>query len=221
MGIEHFLETWGYVAVLLLTFLSTMGLPVGSEAAIIYGGVLASGQIPHEPHHLQLVVVIVVAWLGEQIGSYAGYGIGYFGGRPLVDRVGKYVLLTHRDLDRAEAWLDRRGDPFVFFGRLIPLVRSFVSLAAGLGEMSVRKFAIFTAAACAIWVTALGILGYSLGSSYQRVLKAFSDAGYVAAGLVVIAIVLLFAHRIRVLRSERSGSPSRTGKVPAHRRRSP
>lgn len=217
MGIEHFLESWGYLAVFALTFLSTMGLPVGSEAAILYGGVLASGQIPNEPHHLQLVVVIVVAWLGEQVGSYAGYTIGYFGGRPLVDRLGKYVLLTHKDLDRAEAWLDRRGDPFVFFGRLIPLIRSFVSLAAGLGEMAVGKFAIFTAAACAIWVTALGILGYSLGSSYQRVLKAFSDAGYVAGALVVIAVVILFAHRIRVLRSERGTASS---KVPAHRRRS-
>ena len=108
---EHFLETWGYLAVFVLSFVSAMGLPVGAEVALIYGGVLASGQIPGEPHHLQLIVVIVVALIAEVLGSLAGYLIGYFGGRPLVDRVGKYVLLTHRDLDRAESWFDRPGNP--------------------------------------------------------------------------------------------------------------
>ena len=209
---EHFLETWGYLAIFGLTFLSTMGLPVGSEASMIYGGVLASGQVFYGPHHLSLALVIVVALLGELVGSFVGYAIGYFGGRPLVDRLGKYVLLTHKDLDRAEAWLDRRGEPFVFFGRLIPLVRSFVSLAAGLGEMTLGKFTVFTVAACAIWSTALCSLGYSLGSSYKHVLKDFSYAGYVAGALVVVAVVILFAHRIRVVRTER-------GVGPAHRRR--
>jgi membrane protein DedA with SNARE-associated domain len=200
---EHFLETWGYVAVFVLSFISSMGLPVGAEVAIIYGGVLASGQIPHEPHHLSLVVVIVVATLAEVLGSLAGYLIGAYGGRPLVDKVGKYVLLTHRDLDRAEAWFARRGEPVVLFGRFIPLLRSFVSFAAGLGEMAMAKFLVFTVIGCAIWCTVLTSVGYSLGSSYNHVLKAFSYAGYLAAVVVVIAVVILFAHRFRVLREER------------------
>ena len=78
---EHFLETWGYLAVFGLSFISAMGLPVGAELAMIYGGVLASGQIPNEPHHLNLVVVIVVASRAEVLGSLAGYLIGYYGGR--------------------------------------------------------------------------------------------------------------------------------------------
>ncbi len=200
---EHFLETWGYLAVFVLSFISSMGLPVGAEVAIIYGGVLASGQVANEPHHLNLVAVIVVATLAEVLGSLAGYLIGYFGGRPLVDRLGKYVLLTHKDLDRAEAWFARRGEPVVLFGRFIPLLRSFVSFAAGLGEMAMAKFLVFTVIGCAIWCTILTSVGYGLGSSYQRVLKAFSFAGYVAAALVVIAVVALFVHRIRVVRSER------------------
>jgi membrane protein DedA with SNARE-associated domain len=199
---EHFLENWGYLAVFVLSFISSMGLPVGAEVAIIYGGVLASGQIPNEPHHLSLVLVIVVATLAEVLGSLAGYLIGYFGGRPLVDRVGKYVLLTHKDLDRAESWFARRGEPFVLFGRFIPLLRSFVSFAAGLAEMAFGKFLIFTVIGCAIWCTALSSLGYSLGSGYSHVLKAFSYVGYVAAVLVVIAVVILFIHRIRVVRQE-------------------
>ena len=110
----------------------------------------------------------MVATLAEVLGSLAGYLIGYFGGRPLVDRVGKYVLLTHKDLDRAEAWFARRGEPFVLFGRFIPLLRSFVSFAAGLGEMAMAKFLVFTVIGCAVWCTALISLGYSLGSSYSR-----------------------------------------------------
>jgi len=202
--VEHFLETWGYLAVFVLSFISSMGLPVGAEVAIIYGGVLASGQIQNEPHHLNLVVVIVLATLAELLGSVAGYAIGYFGGRPLVDRVGKYVLLTHKDLDRAENWFARRGEPVVLFGRFIPLLRSFVSFAAGLGEMALPKFLLYTVIGCAIWCTALTSAGYALGSSYQHVLNAFSYAGYIAAVLFVVAVVLLFAHRLRVVRRERS-----------------
>lgn len=202
---EHFLETWGYLAVFGLSFISSMGLPVGAEVAIIYGGVLASGQIPNEPHHLNLVVVILVATAAEVLGSLAGYLIGYFGGRPLVDRVGKYVLLTHRDLDRAESWFARRGEPFVLFGRFIPLLRSFVSFAAGLGEMAIVKFVVFTVIGCAIWCTALTSLGYSLGATYSHVLNAFRNIGFVVGALVVVAVVILFIHRLRVVRAERAG----------------
>jgi membrane protein DedA with SNARE-associated domain len=204
---EHFLESWGYVAVFVLSFISSMGLPVGAEVAIIYGGVLASGQIPNEPHHLNLVAVIVVAVAAEVLGSLAGYLIGYFGGRTLVDRLGRYVLLTHKDLDRAEAWFSRRGEPFVLFGRFIPLLRSFVSFAAGLGEMAIAKFLLFTVVGCAIWCAALTSVGYELGSSYRHVLKAFSDAGYVLGALFVVAVVVLFVHRLRVVRAERPEQP--------------
>jgi membrane protein DedA with SNARE-associated domain len=207
--VEHFLETWGYLAIFLLSFISSMGLPVGAEVALIYGGVLASGQIPNEPHHLNLVVVILVAVAAEVLGSLTGYLIGYFGGRTLVDRVGKYVLLTHRDLDRAEAWFAKRGEPFVLFGRFIPLIRSFVSFAAGLGEMAIAKFVLFTVIGCAVWCTALCSLGYALGASYNHVLKTFSAVGYVAAVIVVIAVIALFIHRLRVVRAERAAAVER------------
>jgi membrane protein DedA with SNARE-associated domain len=203
---EHFLETWGYVAVFALSFISSMGLPVGAELAIIYGGVLASGQIHHEPHHLNLVIVIVLATLGELSGSVAGYLIGAYGGRPLVDRFGKYLLLTHKDLDRAEAWFDRHGEPLVLFGRFIPLLRSFVSFAAGLGEMAIAKFLAFTVIGCAIWCTALASLGFALGSSYNRALKAFSFAGYGLAAAAVIAVAVIFLHRFRAVRQERQSA---------------
>ena len=201
---EHFLESVGYPAIFVLSFISAMGLPVGAEVAIIYGGVLASGQVPGEGKPLDLAVVIVVAVVAELLGSLAGYGIGRYGGRALVDSVGKYVLLTHKDLDRAEAWFARRGEPVVLFGRFIPLLRSFVSFAAGLGEMALGKFTVFTVIGCTIWCTALTCLGYSLGSSYNHVLKAFSYAGYVLGVLAVIAVAFLFWHRYRQYRTERA-----------------
>ena len=207
---EHFLESWGYAAVFVLSFISSMGLPVGSEIAIIYGGVLASGQVPGEGAPLNLAVVILVAVAGEVLGSLAGYGIGRYGGRALVDKAGKYVLLTHKDLDRAEAWFARRGEPFVLFGRFIPLLRSFVSFAAGLGEMAPLKFLAFTVIGCAIWCTALVSLGYSLGASYHHVLKAFSYAGYVLAALAVVAVAFVLWHRWRQYKIEREKSRTET-----------
>ena len=200
---EEFLKSAGYAAIFGLSFISAMGLPVGAEVALIYGGVLASGQVPGEGKPLQLAVVIIVATLGEVLGSVAGYSIGRYGGRTLVDKVGKYVLLTHKDLDRADAWFARRGEPFVFFGRFIPLIRSFVSFAAGLGEMAIGKFILFTVIACALWCTALCSLGYSLGSSYNHVLKAFSYAGYVIGALAVIAVAVVFWHRLHEYRKQR------------------
>ena len=200
---ENFLADHGYLAVFVLSFISSMGLPVGAEVALIYGGALASGQLTTGHHQLSLVAVIVVAVVAEVLGSLAGYLIGYFGGRPLVDKVGKYVLLTHKDLDRAEAWFQRRGEPVVLFGRFIPLLRSFVSFAAGLGEMALAKFLVFTVIGCAIWCTALALLGRSLGSSYDHVQKSFTYAGVVVFVLAVAAVAFLFWHRLRTVREER------------------
>ncbi len=202
---ENFLVHWGYLAIFIATLVSSMGIPIGSEIAIGYGGALASGEIATTGHiHLSLWAVIVVAMLGELVGSSIGYAIGYFGGRPLVDRVGKYILLTHKDLDRAEAWFDGRGEWVVLFGRLVPLVRSFISLAAGLAEMKKSKFIVMTVIGCTIWCAALAAIGYSLGASWQHVLKDFSDAGYVAIVLVVLVIAVLIVHRVRTLRAEGS-----------------
>ena len=213
----NFLYHYSYLAIFVLCFISAMGLPVGAELAIIGGGALASGEVhtltssgapSSEVFHLSLAAVIVLAATGEVLGALAGYLIGYFGGRPLVDRFGKYVLLTHKDLDRAEAWFDRHGEPLVLFGRFIPLLRSFVSFAAGLAEMKVAKFLIFTVIGCVVWCTALAALGHSLGSSYDHVQKSFSDVGYVVAALAVVAVVVLFWHRYRTVRSERGDGPA-------------
>jgi membrane protein DedA with SNARE-associated domain len=210
--LEHILATWGYFALFGLAALAALGIPVGSEIAIGYAGVLASGQIVTGRHdHLQLGLVVLVATLGEVMGSTVGYAIGHFGGRSFIDRVGKYVLLTHKDLDRAEAWFARRGEPLVFFGRFVPFVRSFVSIAAGIGEMAVAKFLVFTLAACAIWCGALASIGFALGSSWHRIITDFGYVGYFAAGLVIVVALLFIIHRVRQLRLEHAVSPDELG----------
>ncbi len=201
---EHILATWGYLALFGIAALAALGIPVGSEIAIGYAGVLASGQVVTGHHdRLQLVLVILVAAIGEVTGSSVGYAIGRYGGRNLVDRVGKYVLLTHKDLDRAEGWFARRGEPLVFFGRFIPFVRSFISIAAGIGEMSLAKFVTFTLAACTIWCGGLASIGFALGSSWHRIVTDFSYVGYLAVGVVVVIGIVFIVHRLRQLKLER------------------
>lgn len=211
---EHLLNTWGYLGLFAITFLSSMGIPVGSEIATAYAGVLASGAVTAPgDHHLALGVVFLVATTGDVLGSLAGYTIGYFGGRTLVDRIGRYILLSHRDLDRVEAWFARRGGVVAFVGRFVPLMRSFVSFAAGLAEMRQGLFLVATVLGCGMWNVGVSSLGYSLGSSYHHVLQRFSDAGYVVAGLAVLAIIVAMALRVRSVRAERAGDLGQTDSV--------
>ena len=211
--LNNFLLHYSYFAVFIFSFISSMGIPAGSEVAIIGGGALAGGEVHKllsngqpgtEFFHLSLVLVILLALLGEVLGSMVGYLIGIKGGRVAVDKWGRYLLLTHKDLDRAEAWFNRHGDPLVLFGRFIPLLRSFVSFAAGLAEMAFAKFMVFTVIGSAVWCTALSLLGYSLGSTYDSVQKKFSYASYAVAILAVVAVALLIWHRVRTMREERS-----------------
>jgi membrane protein DedA with SNARE-associated domain len=204
---EHILATWGYLALFVIAAIAALGIPVGSEIVIAYAGVLASGQNVVGRHdHLELVIVIVVAALGEVTGSLVGYAIGRSGGRSLIDGVGKYALLTHKDLDRAEGWFARRGEPFVFFGRFVPFVRSFVSIAAGVGEMSIATFVTFTLAACILWCGMLAEIGFALGSSWHHIVTAFGYVGYLAASVVVLLALTFIVHRIRQIRLERATS---------------
>ncbi|MHB1854342.1 MAG: DedA family protein [Acidimicrobiales bacterium] len=205
---EHFLATWGYLALFIITTLSALGIPVGSELAMAYAGALASGHLTGRHDQLDIVLVAIVASIGDVAGSSIGYAIGRFGGRALVDRVGKYLLLTHKDLDRAEAWFDRFGESAVLFGRFIPLVRSFVSVVAGVAEMTLAKFLLFTTIACSIWCVGLTLMGYALGASWSKLLNDFKDAGYVATAVAVVIVAVFFAHRLRAVRTERSAHRS-------------
>lgn len=195
---QHFLSSWGYLALVILTFAEAACIPIPSEITLGFAGYLAS------TGRLQIVVVILLAALGETVGSFVGWGIGRFGGRPLVERVGKYVLLTKTDLDRSERWFAKRGEPAVFFGRILPIIRTFISIPAGMAEMSPVRFAVATLSGSLVWCAALALAGYELGASWHKLTKGFSYAGFVLIAVAVLAFAAFIAHRWRVLRTERS-----------------
>jgi membrane protein DedA with SNARE-associated domain len=207
--VEHLLSSWGYVALFVLTAIESCCIPLPSEITVGYAGVLSA------EHHLQIVLVIIIATLGEVTGSFAAWAIGRSGGRALVERYGKYLLLTHADLDRAEAWVDKRGEWGILVGRVVPLVRIFISLPAGVAEMKPLKFGIFTAAGSLVWISTLATIGYSLAGSWQSIAHDFQSAGYVVAALAILGIAGVAWHRIRAVRLEREGMANTSGGLAA------
>lgn len=197
---EHLLSTWGYGALFLLTAIESCCIPLPSEITVGYAGVLSA------EHHLQIVAVILVATIGELCGSFLAWGIGRSGGRALVERYGKYVLLTKSDLDRATKWVDGKGEWGILIGRMVPLVRIFISLPAGIAEMKPLKFGICSLVGSLIWISTLAAIGYSLAGSWQSIAHDFQAAGYVLGVLVVVAVAVVVWHRLRTLKAEKVAS---------------
>jgi membrane protein DedA with SNARE-associated domain len=184
-------SSYGYAAVFLLSVLQSCCVPTSSELTLGFAGVMAS------EGHLNLLAVIAVAVAGEVLGAYVAWVIGRYAGRGLVDRYGRYLLLTHHDLDRAEAWYGRHGNWGVFGGRLIPVIRNFVALPAGVAEYPPVPFGVLTFFGSLIWCSAMALIGYGVGSGYHKVMKGFSYAGYLLGVAAVIAIVVVIMHRYR------------------------
>ena len=206
---QQFLITWGYLAIFVLTVLESACIPIPSEVTLGLGGALASGAvIGGTAGHLNIGFVILVGIAGSIAGSLLAYVIGRTGGRALVDRYGKYVLLSHADLDKAEAWFSRRGEWMVMYGRVIPFIRTFISLPAGMAEMNVAKFVGLTAIGVTVWVSLLSGIGYALGSSWNAMVQAIGYLGYVVAGIVVVSIAAFLIHRYR--------AGSTTSSIPEH-----
>lgn len=204
---QSFILHWGYLAVFLFTVAEAACIPLPSEITLGVGGAVASAagaSALHSHHHLNLGAVILLGIVGEMVGSYVAYVVGRTGGRAAVDRFGRFILLTHKDLDRAESWFAKRGEPTVLVARVVPIVRTFVSFPAGVAEMDPVRFGLYTVVGVAIWVSALASAGYALGGSWHSMVKGFGDAGYVAAALIVLALVAGFVHRVRVVRAERA-----------------
>ena len=155
---QHVLIDHGYLALVLLGFIEACCVPIPSEVTFGFAGVLAaSGK-------LELWVVILLGSAAEILGSLVAYSVGRFGGRPLVERVGRYVLITSRDLDRAERWFSGRGEFAVLIGRAMPVIRAFVSLAAGIADMPVAKFLVFGGLGTLLYATTLASIGGAVGT---------------------------------------------------------
>ncbi len=187
----NLVSSLGYVAIFLLSVAQSCCIPTSSELTLGFAGALAA------TGHLNLVEVILTGAAGEVVGAYVAWVIGRTAGRAIVDRYGRFILLTPHDLDRAEAWYARHGRWGVLGGRLVPVIRNFVALPAGVAEVPPVRFGLLTAIGSLIWDGAMAGIGYGLGARWHAIVHAFSDAGYVLGALAAVAIVLLIAHRWR------------------------
>ena len=213
---ESFLISHAIYAVVVFGVLQAMCVPISSELTFLLGGAVASGAISQAHQHPSLAAVIILGTIAEMIGSYISYGVGRAGGHPLVHRLGKYVLITERDVARAERFLVGRGVWALPVARMLPFVRAFASIVAGIVEVPAVRFGILSFIGTAIYVTALSFAGYKLGGEWTKVNHSLTQATYALAAVVIIAVAAFIALRLREFRRE-AAARAANGGAPADR----
>jgi membrane protein DedA with SNARE-associated domain len=186
--VQHLITQYGYIAVFLLMLAESACIPIPSEVIMLFGGALAAGAYPGA--HPTLIGIVLAGVLGNVAGSYIAWAVGRYAGQPAVRRWGRRFGVRGHDIDRATAWFDRYGSAAVLFGRMVPVVRTFISLPAGFAGMPAGRFGLFTTLGCIPWTAALGIAGYALGANWQHIANDFHGPTYAIAGIVVVALVV-------------------------------
>ena len=208
---QHFITQYGYLAVFVLMLAESACIPVPSELIMLLGGALAAGAVPGA--HPSLVGIIIAGVLGNVAGSYVAWAVGRYAGQAAVRRWGRRVGIREGEIDRSTAWFERHGNAAVLVGRVIPVVRTFISLPAGFAAMPPVRFGVYTTLGCIPWTAALGIAGYALGANWQSVANGFHGPTYAIAGILVAAVVVAVAVRVRRGRRDRAGTPGNRGAV--------
>lgn len=165
---------------------------------MMFGGALAAGAVPGA--HPALAGIVAAGVLGNVAGSYLAWAAGKYAGLAAVRRWGRRAGLRAHDIDRATRWFERHGPVAVLFGRVIPVVRTFISLPAGLAAMPAGRFGLYTTLGCIPWTAALAIAGYALGANWEHVANDFHGPTYAIAGVIAVALaaaVLLHVRRRR------------------------
>jgi membrane protein DedA with SNARE-associated domain len=195
---------YGLYAVFALMLIDAV-LPAASEVVMVYGGALASGAFAGQQVTLfgetieegfaAYVAIALAGTIGYTIGSIGGWAIGIYGGRPYLERHGRWLHLDEHKLERAERWFERWEGWAVFLGRLTPVIRSFVSIPAGVLEAPFVRYTILTFAGSAIWCFAFAGAGYAAGESWEDFHHAFRYVEYlVAAAIVAVAAWLVWRY---------------------------
>ena len=188
---------WGIV---LLMGIESACIPLPSEVIMPFGGYL----VYLEPERFNIWLMGVAGALGCVWGSALAYWVGYFGGRPFILKYGRFLLMSRRDIDRADAWFHKYGDLAVFFSRLLPVIRTFISLPAGIARMPFWQFLVYTFVGSLPWCLALAYAGRVLGEQWDTKLKQYFRGADV---IIIVVIVLMIAyyvyHHVRIGREER------------------
>jgi membrane protein DedA with SNARE-associated domain len=193
---------YGYLAIFVLMVLESACIPIPSEVTMLFGGALVSATFLAPHQQLELWPVVLAGTFGNVVGSWLAYWAGYAGGRPLVARWGRYVLIRPHEVDRAHDWFERYGPAAVFFGRLLPVIRTFISLPAGVVRMGFWRFTIYTVLGCLPWCLLLAWLGYLLGERWETVERVFQPFAWAIAIALAAAIAWFVRRRIRQIRAE-------------------
>jgi membrane protein DedA with SNARE-associated domain len=213
---QQFIATYGYVAVFVLMVAESACLPVPSELIMTFAGALAAGAVPGTS--LNLVAVIAAGVAGNVVGSYLAWAAGKYGGQPALQRWGHRLWLRERDLDRANSWFARYGARAVLIGRVLPVVRTFISLPAGIAGMDPVRFGIYTTIGCIPWTAALAYAGYAVGANWQSIVNGFRGPTYIIAAVVVIGLAIAIW---RYARRRKAESAAADGQHPQAQGRSP
>jgi membrane protein DedA with SNARE-associated domain len=205
-SVTSFVGDHGVYAVFLLMAIDAV-FPAASELVMVYAGALASGAFAsqhvvlfgHEiaPGFGAYVTMSLSGTLGYLVGAIAGWAIGLYGGRPLVERRGRLLHLGPERFARAERWFDRHDRWAVLLGRVTPVVRSFVSIPAGIFEMPLGPYTLFTLIGSALWAFAFAAIGYAVGSNYERFHHFFDIALVAGAALLVLYLVVRRVSRLK------------------------
>jgi membrane protein DedA with SNARE-associated domain len=187
---NSFLTHAGYPALMLLAFLEACCIPIPSEVTFGFAGVLAF------QGHLNLALVIVLGTIAELAGSLVSYGVGRSVERSVITRFGRYLLISEADVSRAERFLAGRGAWAIPVGRVLPFVRSFTSVVAGLTRVPLWRFVLLSLLGTAVYATLIASAGYGLGTAWHSVAHDLSVAG-VLIGVVVVGAIVMFVVRRR------------------------
>jgi len=200
--VQQFIVDNGYLAVFLLMVAESACIPVPSEVTMLFGGALANAafvaSLASGGQHLNFVVVALLGTAGNLVGSWAAYAVGYRGGRPLLDRwtarppgtepwLWRLLRLRPDHVERADRWFSDHGEAAVFVSRLLPVVRTFISLPAGVARMRFDRFTLYTVAGCLPWTFTLAAAGYGLGSQWHTVDRWLRPLSIVVALALVAA----------------------------------
>ncbi len=183
------ISTLGYAGVGFLMALQTTAVPIPSEVILPFAGFLAS------TGRFNIWILAIVGGLGSCVGSSAAYYIGKKGGRPLVNKFGKYILISQRDLDRTQNFFARFGGIAIFIGQLLPIVRSFIGFVAGIAEESYKKFLISVFIGSFLWSLLLGFIGMKLGQHWGDLHSKFQKFDIIVViFIMIIAAVWIYRH---------------------------
>ncbi|MFA6954059.1 MAG: DedA family protein [Patescibacteria group bacterium] len=192
------IEKTSYFGVGILMVMESMVFPVPSEAVMPFAGFLWSDG------KLNFWLIVIFSTLGSITGSLISYYIGKYGGRPFVKKFGKYFLLNEHHLDKTEAFFKRNGDKTIFISRFIPVVRHLISIPAGVGEMNLGKFILYTVTGAAIWNSLLTYVGFLLKQNWENLRKYTEIVDYLIVVIIIVGVVYLIYKRKKQIKESAS-----------------